>query len=173
MCHLKFQGLSYMFYYCLNENHPPTWPSYRSKNLLTSVNLTAYIMLYYHLYIFLCSLCFWAILFIRFSWFSFYMYKCYAFMCVCEPCVCLMPREVRRLQSLWNCSRRWLWAAIWVLQTEPRTSAREVSTLNHWTISSVPNLFFLNWQMIYTQLANMDTLWHDSRKLSNMYYLTY
>jgi hypothetical protein len=32
----------------------------------------------------------------------------------------------------WDWSYRALWAAMWVLEIEPRTSGRASSTLNHW-----------------------------------------
>ena len=47
-----------------------------------------------------------------------------------------LQRSERALISGY-CSCRWLGATRWVLGTEPGSSARAVSALNHWTISSV------------------------------------
>ena len=68
------------------------------------------------------------------------MYECFACMCVCELCVCNVCRGQKRAGDLWNC--RWLWATLWVPRREP-VSAKEISTLNCWAISSVPSSSFL------------------------------
>ena len=39
---------------------------------------------------------------------------------------------------------RWLWATMWLLEFELRTSGRAVSALNRWAISPAPPAFFLN-----------------------------
>jgi hypothetical protein len=54
---------------------------------------------------------------------------------------------LRTCMSLWQCQKPWnwshsqLWAALWVLGMEPRSSWRAVSALSHWAIS--PALYFL------------------------------
>jgi hypothetical protein len=43
---------------------------------------------------------------------------------------------------------RWLWATMWLLGIELRTSARAVSVLNRWVISPAP--IFLLWELLST-----------------------
>jgi hypothetical protein len=38
---------------------------------------------------------------------------------------------------------RWLWATVWLLETELRTSGSAASALNHWAISPAPRIFVL------------------------------
>ena len=66
----------------------------------------------------------------------FYVYECFVHMtgCVCL-CVCVWTTRMpgawgRRIP--WSWSYRQLWAAMWVLGTEPRSSARTASAINHW-----------------------------------------
>ena len=41
---------------------------------------------------------------------------------------------------------RWLWATMWLLGFELRTSGRAVSALNHWAISPARVAWFLIWE---------------------------
>lgn len=60
----------------------------------------------------------------------------FVYMYGCIPRVRLLPREVRRrYQILCSCSYKQLCAAVWVLGTEPKSSARAASALNHWDLS--------------------------------------
>jgi hypothetical protein len=45
-------------------------------------------------------------------------------------------------EDIW-CHYRWLWATIWLLESELKTSGRAVGALNHWAISPTPppNIF--------------------------------
>ena len=42
-------------------------------------------------------------------------------------------------QSLWNWCYRWVWAAMWVLGTEPRSSGRAASALKQWASLQCPD----------------------------------
>ena len=63
--------------------------------------------------------------------------KIYLFLClwvfhlhISTPCVCLLHSEAGgKHQAPWNWSERWLEAALWVLGTEPGSSARTASAL--------------------------------------------
>jgi hypothetical protein len=49
-----------------------------------------------------------------------------------------MPSKIRRRHRIpWNWNYRWLWAAMWVLGTKPKSSARAGRALNHWAITSL------------------------------------
>lgn len=49
------------------------------------------------------------------------------------------PSEVRRGNSVpWNWSLKWLLAAMWVLGTKPKSSARAASALKCWVLSPAP-----------------------------------
>ena len=63
----------------------------------------------------------------------FYMHWCFACMSVWG---CRIP---------WNWNHRQLWAFLWVLGIEPRSSGRTASVLNHWSISPVPTASFSLW----------------------------
>jgi hypothetical protein len=64
---------------------------------------------------------------------------------------------------------RWLWATMWLLGIELRTSGRAVSALNHWTISPAHNNAFLktecyslnNALRLSTRSAVGGTVWED------------
>jgi hypothetical protein len=57
--------------------------------------------------------------------FCLHVYKC--------MCTCLVPTE-----DILNWSYGRLWAVMWLLGTEPRSSARAASALNLWIISLAP-----------------------------------
>lgn len=64
------------------------------------------------------------------------VYGYFACMYICAPCVFLGLAEIRREhQMLWNWSCRWVWAAMWVLGIEPRSTGRAASALKHWATS--------------------------------------
>ena len=54
---------------------------------------------------------------------KFYVHWCFVCMYVWVCCF------------LWNWSYRQLWATMWVLRIEPRSSGRVATALNHWAIS--------------------------------------
>lgn len=65
--------------------------------------------------------------------------------CVCAPSMSLVPVEARRgLHSSWNWSHRWLQAAMFVLASKTRSSARRASAISHWVISLGPAFACLN-----------------------------
>lgn len=68
----------------------------------------------------------------------FCMFGCFDCMFIYVPHACLVPGEIGiRRSVLWNCSYRWLWAALWVLGTELESFIRAASiTSNPWIISS-------------------------------------
>lgn len=49
-------------------------------------------------------------------------------------------RPKKGQQIAWNGSSRWLWAALWVLGTEPRSSGRAASTLSHRAVYPSPSI---------------------------------
>jgi hypothetical protein len=78
----------------------------------------------------LCS----CITFYRPNFFSFLFYflKIYLFIsCMWVHCCYLQTHQKRALDPHY----RWLWATMWLLGIELRTSGRAVSVLNHWAIS--------------------------------------
>lgn len=85
------------------------------------------------------------------SFFSFINILFYYFMyisilpaCVCILPVCFLSMEARRrLWVPWDWSYRWLQAILWVLKTEPSSSAKATKTLNLWAKSSGPHFLFL------------------------------
>lgn len=68
--------------------------------------------------------------------FLFCVNDCFACRYVCVAHTRLASMEVRKgCQNPWNWSHGRLWATKWVLGTEPRSSARAPSSLDHQTIS--------------------------------------
>jgi hypothetical protein len=61
---------------------------------------------------------------------SILFFKIY-FLFIWVHCSCLQTHNRRGIRS--HC--RWLWATMWLLGIELRTSGRAVSALNHWAIS--------------------------------------
>jgi hypothetical protein len=64
---------------------------------------------------------------------------------VCIPCACLVPTEVRRgCWVTWSWSFRLLWAAMWVLGTEPWSSQEQcvLLMLNHLSRAQIRYFFF-------------------------------
>lgn len=70
----------------------------------------------------------------NFRFIYFYKYEFFACIYVHVLCVYLVPTEVRRRIGS-SGSQGWLWAIMWVLRTELRSSARTASTLIHRAIS--------------------------------------
>jgi hypothetical protein len=78
---------------------------------------------------------------------------CFACLYVCVQCACLIPMELRRTCWIhWNQSYRWLWATM-LPETEPGSSGRAASALNHWPASLVPCPFFFKWPSSFHHLA--------------------
>lgn len=78
--------------------------------------------------------------------FCFIWWVVYLHVCLCTKYTCLVTMEARRrpcLPSNWACGH--LWAAIWVLRTEPRSSgkaARTEPSLQTLNSSFCSNFFF-------------------------------
>jgi hypothetical protein len=66
------------------------------------------------------------------------IYLCIYLFNVCEYTVAIF-RHTRRGHPI---HYRWLWATMWLLRIELKTSRRTVSVLNHWAISPAPILPF-------------------------------
>jgi len=67
---------------------------------------------------------------------------------VCEYTVSIFMHTRRGYQILF----RWLWATMWLLGFELRTSGRAVSALNHWAISPALLFFFfflITWSILW------------------------
>lgn len=65
-------------------------------------------------------------------WIGVYILPAHMYL-LCERA---MPAETSRgWQILWSWDYRWLWADMWALSTEPRSSARTECALNWWAIS--------------------------------------
>jgi hypothetical protein len=67
-------------------------------------------------------------------------------LCVCK-CICTKymagtPRVRRRYRFPWQWGYKWLWATVWLLRTEPRSSAGTSSAFNHWAIIQCPRQEF-------------------------------
>lgn len=77
-----------------------------------------------------------------FSFKRFLFYSCVLPACVlCVPHTFLVPTEVKRGHQIsWIWSYGWLWANMWVLGVEYRSSAR-TSSLNHWDIFPAQHIF--------------------------------
>jgi hypothetical protein len=52
---------------------------------------------------------------------------------------------------------RWLWATMWCLGIELRTSGKTVSALNGWAISPAPTIFFFKTGYSYVAQATLGT----------------
>lgn len=68
-------------------------------------------------------------------------------------CACGARGGQRKLQTLWNWSYRWLWAALWLLGKEPRFSGRAVRAPNCWTIITLAPHHFPNSTSYYGMYA--------------------
>lgn len=81
------------------------------------------------------KLCYHQFLFILFSkilLISFLVYGCFVYRHGYAPWTCSAYRGQKRVLFPWNWSYRWLWAAVWVLGTEPEYTGRTASALNSW-----------------------------------------
>lgn len=63
---------------------------------------------------------------------------CLCAVCRCTSCVLSARRGQERVSDPWGYIFRQLRAAVWVLRTESRSSARWTSALNWWTTSPAP-----------------------------------
>lgn len=77
--------------------------------------------------------------------FIYHMSGYFACMHIWAPCPCLVPKDTaRKHQFPWNHSYYGcLWAAMWMLGTQPQSSTRAISALNHWAVSPDPTAVFL------------------------------
>ena len=94
-------------------------------------------MYYYYSIMMIYLVC----IFFKKKLFLFYVYE-YFSICMSVHHICAMPVEARRI--LWNRSLRQLWAALWELSNEPRSSTRATSVPNHWE-SSYKHEFPTTW----------------------------
>jgi hypothetical protein len=94
-------------------------------------------------------------------------------MYVLALCVCLVPTEVRRQHQIpWNWSHRWWWPIMYVLGTEPGSSAKVASVLTtepplcSWEIfippSIVPSLLLCQRPVYYTNVGLLPCFWFCS-----------
>ena len=72
---------------------------------------------------------------------------------LCTMYVCLVIMKNTRYQVPWRWSYRSLWAAMWVLETEPRCSARSATGLNLWAILPAPGTLFLSHFVLQDSLS--------------------
>ena len=87
--------------------------------------------------------------------FYFYFMRAVFFpTCMFVHCVCTQ----RDQQWNWRC--RWLWATMWVLGIEPKSTGRATSALSHWTILPVPRHDFLKVNHKLFCLMNIDAKGH-------------
>lgn len=57
--------------------------------------------------------------------------------CIYVHCVHAGSKDVKRgLRVLWTSGYRWLWNTMWLLEIEPRSSARTKVAFNHWATTS-------------------------------------
>lgn len=90
----------------------------------------------------------------------------FSFMYACVQCMCLVPAKVRRrcqISQEWRC--RGLWAAMWVVGTELRSSVRAIGTLNHWAMSSASHFYFQHLGCAYL----LGKKWHYDLKIQYEY----
>lgn len=82
----------------------------------------------------------------------------------CVPYMYLILMEARGgYWNLWNWSKRWLWAAIWLLGIKLGISEREASTLNPQIISSDPKCPY-RWVLDFIDTSSHRNMWHESRR---------
>ena len=91
-----------------------------------------------------------------------YVCDCFACLYACVLCSFLMSVEVRRRYRIpWKWVSRQLWATMLVKISEPGSSARAPSALNHWVISLVPTRFrYSDSDLSYRTL----NAWHTCRR---------
>jgi hypothetical protein len=87
--------------------------------------------------------------------------------CMCT--VCLVPGKGRRGNQIWNWNYGWVWPILWVLGTEPESSARTACALSHWSIPP-PQHWCLNKELLpqitrreivlYWLLASVFFIWY-------------
>ena len=68
------------------------------------------------------------------------MYEC--FICMY---ICVLEEGIRS-------HYRWMWATMWLLGIELRTSGRTVGALNLWAISSAQHSLFLKWEDLFCKI---------------------
>jgi hypothetical protein len=76
--------------------------------------------------------------------------------CLCTGvCVYLVPSEAQRGHWIpWGWNHRQLWAAMWLLGIELRSSGRAANAVNHWTISPAPKVRILTTIHIFSEHAH-------------------
>ena len=82
------------------------------------------------------------------------MYECFAHRYPCVPCACLVPEE----------ARRWCWIprTEWVLEIEPRSSAKAASALSCWPPCPDPKYVCMNYTSSSVSVWMRRTLSGDS-----------
>jgi hypothetical protein len=89
-------------------------------------------------------------------WFlKIYLFIYLFILCLWAHCSCLQTPE-EGIRSHY----RWLWATMWLLGIELRTSGRAVSALNHWVISPAPCGFFCLFVCFTTVHVYKHAPWH-------------
>ena len=117
----------------------------------------------------LCPRDFFVILILFLRIWVFCLHICMHTVCVC---VCLVLTEARKgYQISWNWSYRQVWAAIWVLGIEPKSSRKAGSALNIWDLSPVPDIFLwcdlVTWaQNPSSNLSAIQVLWDLGVRIS-------
>jgi hypothetical protein len=92
--------------------------------------------------------------------------------CMHTVCVCLVLTEARQgYQISCNWSYRQVWAAMWLLGIEPKSSRKAGSALNIWDLSPVPDFFLwcdlVTWaQNPSSNLSAIQVLWDLGVRIS-------
>lgn len=71
------------------------------------------------------------------------MYEHFAFMYICLPCTLLMSNEVSRgcwVPKNWN--YRQLWADMWMLGMEAKSSGKAAGLINQWAVIQTPFVYY-------------------------------
>lgn len=71
------------------------------------------------------------------------MYEHFAFMYICLPCTLLMSNEVSRgcwVPKNWN--YRQLWADMWMLGMEAKSSGKAAGLTNQWAVIQTPFVYY-------------------------------
>ena len=96
----------------------------------------------------------------------FYFYFFLKIYLLCIQCFARIPEEGTRSHY------RWLWANMWLLGIELRSSGRAARLLNYWAVSPAPNQFFKiitgtihSWRLLYFPI-----IWSSSFSHSEMYF---
>jgi hypothetical protein len=118
---------------------------YRYVYIYTYISTHAYTTNTSHEHISKIYLSFWFILFwlyILKHLFSYYARVLPAYMYVYHVCSVFVVVRIGYIGPF-NWSYQWLWAVMWVLETEHGSSARIASTLNCWVISLAPIVLYI------------------------------